>query len=216
MPTATKRTPVDPAKTLFRPGSVSKLFIWTAVMQQVEAGKLDLDADINRYLDFQIPPFDGKPVTLRQIMTHTGGFEETAKGIIYFDAKYDHPLADYIKQWTPVRIFAPGTTPAYSNWATSLAAYIVQRTSGEELNTYLERHIFTPLGMHDSSFRQPLPASLAPQMAGGYPKPGQPSPGFEMLGPWPAGSTVVVGHRHGALHDRDAAGRDRRRAHPQA
>ena len=75
-----KRTPVDPATTLFRPGSVSKLFTWTAVMQLVEQGKLDLDADINQYLDFKVPPYDGKPVTLRNIMTHTSGIEETARG----------------------------------------------------------------------------------------------------------------------------------------
>ena len=51
-----KHVPVDPEHTLFRPGSVSKLFTWTAVMQQVERGKLDLDADVNQYLDFKIPP----------------------------------------------------------------------------------------------------------------------------------------------------------------
>ena len=66
-------------RTLFRPGSVSKLFTWTAVMQQVEQGKLDLDADVNQYLDFKIPPRDGKPVTLRNIMTHTAGFEEQSR-----------------------------------------------------------------------------------------------------------------------------------------
>ena len=70
------RKPVDPALTMFRPGSVSKLFTWTAVMQQVEKGKIDLDADVNRYLDFKIPPRDGKPVTMRNLMTHTGGFED--------------------------------------------------------------------------------------------------------------------------------------------
>ena len=74
------RKPVDPERTLFRPGSVSKLFTWTAVMQQVEAGKLDLDADINTYLDFKIPPRDGKPITLRNLMTHTPGFGEQHQG----------------------------------------------------------------------------------------------------------------------------------------
>ncbi len=74
--------PVDPELTLFRPGSVSKLFTWTAVMQLVEQGKLDLDADVNKYIDFKIPERDGKPVTLRNIMTHTAGFEEQAKGIM--------------------------------------------------------------------------------------------------------------------------------------
>ena len=64
-----KRKKVDPATTMFRPGSISKLFTWTAVMQQVEQGKLNLDADVNTYLDFKIPPRNGKPVTLRNIMT---------------------------------------------------------------------------------------------------------------------------------------------------
>src|SRR4029077_548444 len=70
-----KRTPVDPEKTLFRPGSVSKLLTWTAVMQLVEQGKIDLDADVNKYIDFKIPERDGKPITLRNIMQHTAGFE---------------------------------------------------------------------------------------------------------------------------------------------
>ena len=76
------RRPVDPAGTLFRPGSISKLFTWTAVMQQVEQGHLNLDADVNTYLDFQIPPRDGQPITLRNIMTHTAGFEEQIKTLI--------------------------------------------------------------------------------------------------------------------------------------
>ena len=78
-----KRTPVDPERTLFRPGSVSKLITWTAVMQMVEQGKLDLDKDVNTYLDFKIPDYEGKPITLRQIMTHTAGFEEAIKNLIF-------------------------------------------------------------------------------------------------------------------------------------
>ena len=117
-----KRTPVDPYKTLFRPGSVSKLVTWTAVMQQVEAGKIDLDRDVNTYLDFKIPPFDGKPITMRQIMTHTSGFEEAAKNDFVGSSSQLVPLGAFIKSWTPERIRAPGTSPAYSNWATTLAA----------------------------------------------------------------------------------------------
>ena len=188
-----KRTPVDPERTLFRPGSISKLFTWTAVMQQVEQHKIDLDQDINTYLDFKIPPLNGQPVTMRQLMTHTGGFEESAKGIIFYDRKYDIPLGDYLKRWTPTRIFAPGTTPAYSNWGTALAAYIVQRTSGEEFDGYLERHVFGPLGMHNSTFRQPLPSNLAAQMAEGYAAPGEASRGFEFIGPGPAGESSNSG-----------------------
>jgi CubicO group peptidase (beta-lactamase class C family) len=188
-----KRAPVDPARTLFRPGSISKLFTWTAVMQQVERGRIDLDADVNRYLDFRIPARDGQPVTMRQLMTHTGGFEEQAKGIIFYDRTYDLPLGEYLKRWVPTRIFAAGTTPAYSNWGTALAAYVVQRTSGEDFDTYLERNIFAPLGMRYSTFRQPLPPQLARYMSQGYPVPGQGAKGFEYIGPGPAGEGSMSG-----------------------
>ena len=114
-----KRTPVDPERTLFRPGSVSKLVTWTAAMQLVEQGKLDLDRDVNTYLDFKIPEYDGKPVTLRQLMTHTAGFEEAVKDIIFTDPAHLLSLGDYLKRWTPKRVFEPGTTPAYSNWGTA-------------------------------------------------------------------------------------------------
>jgi CubicO group peptidase (beta-lactamase class C family) len=86
------RTPVDPQNTLFRPGSVSKLFTWTAVMQQVQAGKINLDADVNTYLDFKIPPYHGKPITVRNLMTHTPGFAETAKYLILYGKKAPVPL----------------------------------------------------------------------------------------------------------------------------
>lgn len=188
-----RRTPVDPERTLFRPGSISKLFTWTAVMQLVEQHRLDLDADVNSYLDFKIPPYQGQPITLRQIMTHTAGFEEVAKGVIYFDRSHELSLGDYLKQRLPRRIFVPGTTPAYSNYATALAGYIVQRASGQPFDSYLEQHIFTPLGMRNTTSRQPLPAALSQQMAMGYPSPGTPPPGFEFVGPGPAGDVSSSG-----------------------
>lgn len=188
------RKPVDPDRTLFRPGSVSKLFTWTAVMQLVEQGKLDLDRDVNEYLDFKIPLRDGKPVTLRNVMTHTTGMEETARALITADAEGMPSLGDYLKHWVPSRIFPAGVTPAYSNYATSLAGYIVQRVSGESFDDYLDRHIFAPLGMRHASFRQPLPASLQPLMSKGYklasddkPKP------YEIVTSAPAGSLAASG-----------------------
>ena len=187
------RRPVDPERTLFRPGSVSKLITWTAVMQQVEAGRIDLDADVNRYLDFRIPPLDGKPVTMRQILTHTAGFEDRAKYLITYDPKAFIPLERYLKLWTPKRIFAPGTTPAYSNWATTLAGYIVQRVSGMPFDDYVESRIFRPIGMTRSSFRQPLPPALAPLMSTGYPRASEEPKGFEIVNPAPAGSMSSTG-----------------------
>jgi CubicO group peptidase (beta-lactamase class C family) len=185
--------PVDPAKTLFRPGSVSKLFTWTAVMQLVEQGKLNLDQDVNTYLDFKIPPYDGKPITLRNIMTHTAGFEEVIRDLIAHDPKALMPLGTYVKTHRPERIFEPGTTPAYSNYATALAGYIVERTSGESFDNYIERHIFTPLGMTNSSFRQPLPANLVPQMSTGYKRASGDPQKFEIVVPAPAGSLSSSG-----------------------
>ena len=187
-----KRTPVDPKRTLFRPGSVSKLFTWTAVMQLVEQGKIDLDADINKYIDFQIPARDGKPITMRNIMQHTAGFEEQAKGILSTDPKAPQFEA-LLKQWTPHRVFPAGTTPAYSNYGASLAGYVVQRVSGESFDAYIEKHIFEPLDMQFSSFRQPLPAQLAPLMSKGYPRASEDPKPYEIIGPAPAGSLASPG-----------------------
>jgi len=121
------RRRVDPETTLFRQASVSKLITWTAVMQLVEQGKIDLDRDINTYLDFRIPPFGGKPVTMRNLMTHTGGFDEVQRGLNSYDPKKIPSLGDALKRQVPYLIYAPGTTPAYSNYGTSLAGYIVER-----------------------------------------------------------------------------------------
>ncbi|WP_242097763.1 serine hydrolase domain-containing protein [Sphingomonas sp. CROZ-RG-20F-R02-07] len=188
-----KRTPVDPARTLFRIGSVSKLFTWTAVMQQVEQGKIDLDADVNRYLDFKIPPYQGQPITMRQIMTHTSGFEEVAKNDFVSGPAQIRPLETFIKAYTPHRIYPAGTTPAYSNWATMLAGYIVQRVSGMPFDDYIEQHIYAPLGMKYASFRQPLPPAIAPYMATGYSRASGPAKPFEWVQVTAAGSMAVSG-----------------------
>lgn len=182
-----KRTPVDPRVTMFRPGSVSKLIVWTAVMQQVEAGKIDLDADINKYLDYNVTGMDGKPITMRELMQHTAGFEEHAKGVISTSNNLP-TFEEMLKARVPARIFPPGSTPAYSNYGASLAGYIVERVSGEPFDVYLEKHIFQPLDMTHSSFRQPLPASLEPFMATGYRVGSGDAEPFEYVGPRPAGS----------------------------
>lgn len=187
------RRPVDPDTTLFRPGSISKLFTWTAVMQQVQAGKLDLDRDINDYLDFKIPLAFGKPITLRNLMTHTAGFEETAKYLIATKLADNRPLDAALKRSVPTRIYAPGSTASYSNYGASLAGYIVQRVSGEPFEAYVQRHIFTPLGMAHSSFVQPLPARLAPLLASGYANAsGDPQP-YEIIPLSPAGALSSSG-----------------------
>jgi CubicO group peptidase (beta-lactamase class C family) len=188
-----KRKKVDPHTTLFRPGSISKLFTWTAVMQQVQAGKLNLDEDVNKYLDFKIPPRDGKPITLRNIMTHTSGFEEQVMDLIAIDQKKYVPYDQILKRWVPKRVYDPGTTPAYSNWATALAGYMVSRVSGEPFDQYVQNHVFAPAGMKLATFQQPLPANLKPYMSEGY-QPGSDKPyGYEYVGVSPAGSLAASG-----------------------
>ncbi|MFM7067735.1 MAG: serine hydrolase domain-containing protein [Gammaproteobacteria bacterium] len=188
-----KRVPVDPETTLFRPGSVSKLFTWTAVMQLVGAGKLDLDADVNQYLDFKLPDRPDGPVTLRHILTHTAGFEEQIKQLIVDDPKFLRPLGDYARDAAPTRIYKTGSTPAYSNYATALAGRVVERASGLSFDDYVERNIFAPLGMRHATFRQPLPKELAPLMSQGYRVASGKPEHFEIVVPAPAGSLAASG-----------------------
>jgi CubicO group peptidase (beta-lactamase class C family) len=187
-----KRLPVDPRKTLFRGGSTSKLFTWTAVMQLVEQGKLDLDADVNTYLDFKIPQRHGLPVTLREIMTHRAGFEENARDLIIF-GETTPVLDEAVKSYVPPRILDPRDGPAYSNYATTLAGYIVQRVSGEAFDDYIERHILVPLDMKNSTFRQPLPQAMRLQMSKGYNTWDEPGSGYEIVTKAPAGALATTG-----------------------
>ena len=182
------KKPVDPEATLFRPGSISKLFVWTSVMQLVEQGRLDLDHDVNEYLDFKVPA----GITLRHIMTHTSGFEETVRELFVPSEKEMATLKAYLVEHLPHQIFPPGKVPAYSNYATSLAGYIVERVSGEPFASYAATHILKPLGMDRTTFAQPLPASLKPLMSMGYALASQPAKGFEFVKAYPAGSVSTT------------------------
>ena len=180
--------PMDPDSSLVRIGSTSKLFTWTAVMQLVQQGKLDLDRNVNDYLDFKVPEPFGKPVTLRNLMNHTGGFEEGLKDVLAYDPARAPSTEQYLKQHPRPMLFAPGTVPAYSNYGVALAGYIVERASGEPFDTYVERHIFLPLGMQHSTFTHPLPQRFEAHAAKGYrTASGEPSP-FELVVTRPAGS----------------------------
>ena len=182
------KKPVTVDATLFRPGSISKTFTWTAVMQLVEQGKIDLNRDVNDYLDFKIPATFDKPITMKDLMTHTPGFEETLKELFVAAAADMRPLQDYVHNHLPEEIFPPGTTPAYSNYGATLAGYIVQRVSGMPFDDYVEQNIFRPLNMQHSTFRQPLPDNLKPLMSEGYNKASQAAKSFEFVQAWPAGS----------------------------
>jgi CubicO group peptidase (beta-lactamase class C family) len=183
-----KKSAVDPDTTMFRLASISKLFTWVSVMQLVEQGKLDLDADVNKYLDFQIKPAFDKPVTLRNLMTHTGGFEEVVHDILFVDPKKAHTLRDFLIANQPRRMYPPGEIPAYSNYGVGLGGYIVERVSAEPFEQYVSEHIFLPLGMKHSSFHEPMTAELASYVSDGYRATTEkPAIGFEIFNPAPAG-----------------------------
>lgn len=158
------RRPMDPGSTVVRAASVAKSFTAAAVMQLVEAGRLDLDRDVNDYLDFAIPPAFGAPITLRHLLTHTAGFAEIAY------QRHDPPpsLREHVRQ-VPRRIYPPGTIPAYSNYGVALAGYIAARAAGESFTDLVERRILAPLGMDRSTFRMAIPPALAASLASTYP-----------------------------------------------
>lgn len=191
--------PFTPDLTLVRPGSISKLFTGAAVMQLVEAGKLDLDRNVEDYLDFAVPtPPGGVPVTLRLLLSHRAGFEEHGKELFSRGPK-PRPLGEWLAKYQPPRLFPKGDTPAYSNYGLALAGYVVERVSGEHFADYAARHILEPLGMRRSTFRQPLPADLAPMMAKGYRAPDEPPllPFFETTAAAPAGALSATGEDMG-------------------
>ena len=165
-----EQIPVDPYTTLFRPGSTSKLFTWVSVMQLVEQGKLDLDTDVNEYLEtVEIEDTFDEPITLRHILTHSAGFEDGSLGyLITDDPAKSVSLEVAMQRYQPKRVNPPGAQTAYSNYATALAGLIVSTISGLPFNDYVQQNIFDPLGMTHSSFVEPLPDNLAETMAASY------------------------------------------------
>jgi CubicO group peptidase (beta-lactamase class C family) len=188
-----KRIPFDPQRTMTRAGSTSKLFTWTAVMQLVEQGKLDLNRDVNDYLDFKISPGAGKRITMLDLMNHRAGFEEGLKDILTTDPRNLESTETYLKQHLRPILFAPGTVPAYSNYGAALAGYIVERLSGEPFERYAEHHIFAPLGMAHTTFDQPLPDRFKDAVSRGYRTATTPPQPYELVVTRPAGSLATTG-----------------------
>lgn len=186
--------PVDGERTLFRTGSVGKLFTWTAVMQLAEQGQLDLHADINDYLDFTVPAAYPEPITLAHLLTHTAGFEDVGESLFVLSEAKMMPLRQYLIDLQPARVFPPGAVQAYSNYGAALAGYIVERVSGEPFAAYVENHIFAPLEMNHSTLRQPVPAALAADLAAGYGTGDSRhlKGGFIFMPPYPAGASSAA------------------------
>jgi CubicO group peptidase (beta-lactamase class C family) len=165
----TAHQPVIPDETLFRIGSVSKLFVWTAVMQLVEAGRMDLHADINTYLgDVRVADTFDEPITMAHLMSHTPGFEDRALGLFARESQDLPTLAEALRVNVPERVQPPGRFSVYSNYGTALAAYAVEQVTGVPFYQYVEQSILAPLGMERTTLRQPIPDHLAGGLAPGY------------------------------------------------
>ncbi|MBY0115109.1 serine hydrolase [Paenibacillus sp. FSL H8-0317] len=163
------KTAIDPKKTAFRVASVSKTFTSAAVMQLVEQGKVDLQADFQTYvkgLEFD-NPFD-KPVTVENLLTHTTGFEirDPQQEDIHTDFDKYIAMEDYAKQHMPPVVREPGSAYMYDNFSFLLLGMIVENVSGEPFESYMQQHIFKPLGMDNSSFM--LDKKFQKQLATGY------------------------------------------------
>jgi len=163
------KIPIDPEQTPFRIGSTNKLVTWTAVMQLLEQGKLDLDADVNTYLDFHVPDTYPQPITLRHLMTHTAGFEDLYLDFVSLEeSKEVLPPGAFLASHIPARVFPPGEVASYSNYGAALAGYIVARVSGQSYDQYVQEQILDPLGMTHSSAIAPLHPEVMTQVSVGY------------------------------------------------
>ena len=155
-------------KTLFGLGSIAKLFTWTAVMQLVEQGKLDLNTDVNLYLkDFQIPATYPQPITLMHLMTHSAGFDDPYNFYTHDVGKLV-PLSEFVARHMPARVRPPGKLSAYSNYGAALAGYIIEQVSGQSYEQYVEEHILKLLAMQHTTLRQPISMNLVDDLAEGY------------------------------------------------
>lgn len=149
--------------TLFRIGSIAKLFVWMSVHMLIDEGKIDPDADINTYLEgIAIPEAFGAPVTMRDLMAHRAGFEDTYRN--FLDPDRDVPLLEALKRDMPRRVAPPGERTAYSNWGTLLAALVVEQVSGTDYYEFVRRRILAPAGLTATTLHDPDTGRNPPEL----------------------------------------------------
>ncbi|MFF5211155.1 serine hydrolase domain-containing protein [Streptosporangium sp. NPDC000396] len=161
--------PVD-AATPFLTGSLAKVFTAEAVLHLVREGRLDLHADVNRYLTaFTIKDtYPGRPVTLEHLLTYTAGFDDDIIGLAGEDPARLPSLAESVKARQPRRVRPPGTRIVYDNYALALAGYLVEVASGEPYAQYVAKHVFAAHGMTGATAALPHPAAIGVRLARGY------------------------------------------------
>ncbi|MDZ7628592.1 MAG: serine hydrolase domain-containing protein [Parvularculaceae bacterium] len=142
--------------TLFRIASISKTFVWTAVMMLVDEGKIDLDADVDTYLKtVKVGQRGEPPVTMRDLMAHRPGFEDTFGD--FFQSKSGRNFEEALERTKPARVARPGERTSYSNWGTDLAAQVVADVSGEPFDRFVAARLLQPIGMVSTIQHDPAP-----------------------------------------------------------
>jgi CubicO group peptidase (beta-lactamase class C family) len=188
-----RRRPVDPERTLFRVASVSKLVTASAALQLVEQGKLDLHADVNGLLrGFRLEPDFEEPVTLAHLLTHTGGFDDRFQRSAAPVGAPVPPLGEYLAARMPPRVMPPGLLISYSNHGLALVGHLVELASGLPFETYIERHLFEPLGMRSSRFGVPSPPPAALAVSYAWRDGEQVPMGLDRMRMAPAGDLVTT------------------------
>lgn len=157
------RRPVDPDRTLFRIGSISKTFTWILLMNEVEAGRMRIDAPVNLYLPerLKVPDqgYGDQPIRMIHLMDHSPGFEDRTLGQL-FERRFERvrPMDEYLRQERPRRVRAPGQFPTYSNYGVGLAGAALVYATDQPFERLVETRITGPLGMNRTTFREPHPA----------------------------------------------------------
>jgi len=149
------------ANTVYRVGSVSKLFTDIGIMQLVERGQLDLDAPVQRYLPDFHPrnPFGGS-ITARELTSHRAGLGREPPVGNYFDDTGPTLAATIASLNKTSLVYAPGTHTKYSNAGIAVLGYLLEKTQRESFYPYLKRAVLDPMGLQSSAF-EPLPALRA-------------------------------------------------------
>ena len=161
-----RRQPVNPETTIWRIGSISKVFTATAVVQLADRGRYRLNDDVNTYLTrFKVPATFPQPVTFEHLLTHTAGFDEIRPGTRAETAAGLLPLGDFLASKL-IRLRPPGRTISYSTYGITLGGHLVEQVSGMDFETYLARNVWAPLGMTRTNIA--VPDSLRADLAQGY------------------------------------------------
>ena len=201
------------ANTPFRVGSVSKAITWTALMRRVQRGSLQPETDVSTVLDVAVPDTNG-PVTIADLATHRAGLEDGNSQLWIPDADRIRSLPTHLRQASISQVRPPGEVGSYSNYGAALGGQTLAADRGEPFATAVERELLEPAGMSGSSFRQPLPGTMAERHATGYTPTGRFRNGsFPLVGLRPAGAlstTATDMARFLQLHANDGVVEGRR------